>query len=152
MFSVNWRSPLGIDRVSYLSKLGNSQYGTDVVGKQLVPTYILNSRTFSKKNDAVPPTKPEESETETEPLACPLCISSVDVQHGNDDDDDIDIYMFSLQQEPPDTEPLVHWLRSSSADVQHEIDMILKQPLGTEPLAYQLLSSSQKGMLLQVSI
>ena len=45
--------PLGIDRVSSPSALGNSQYGTDIVGKQPVPTYLLNIRTFSKKNDVV---------------------------------------------------------------------------------------------------
>ena len=53
MFSGNWRSPSGIDRVSSPSTLGNIQYGTDVVGEQPVPTYLLNSRTFSKKNDVV---------------------------------------------------------------------------------------------------
>ena len=60
--------------------------------------------------------------------------------------------MYSLQQEPPDTEPLAHWLRSSSADVQHEIDMILQQTLGTEPLAHRLRSRSQEDILLQGSI
>ena len=44
---------MGIDRVSSPSTLGNIQYGTDIVGEHPVPTYILNSRTFSKKNDVV---------------------------------------------------------------------------------------------------
>ena len=53
MFSGNWRSPPGIDRVSSPSKLGNIQYGTNVVGEQPVPRYLINSRTFRKKNDLV---------------------------------------------------------------------------------------------------
>ena len=53
IFSVNWRSPSGIDKVSSTSTLGNSKYGTDVVDEQPVPTYLLNSLTFSKNNDVV---------------------------------------------------------------------------------------------------
>ena len=53
MFSCNWRSPPGINRVSSPSTLVNSQYGTYVVGKQPVSTYLLNSQTFSKKTDVV---------------------------------------------------------------------------------------------------
>ena len=53
MFSGNWRSPSGITRVSSTSTLVNSQYGTDVVGEQAVPMYLLNSRAFSKNNDVV---------------------------------------------------------------------------------------------------
>ena len=44
---------MGIYRISFPTTLGNSQYGTDVVGEQPVPTYLLNSRTLSKKNDVV---------------------------------------------------------------------------------------------------
>ena len=46
-------SPSGIDRVSSPSTLGNNQYGTDVVGERPVPTYLLKSRTYNKKNDVV---------------------------------------------------------------------------------------------------
>ena len=53
IFSGNWRSTLGINRVYSPSTLGNIQYVTDVAGEQPVPTYLLNSRTFSKKNDVV---------------------------------------------------------------------------------------------------
>ena len=74
------------------------------------------------------------------------------MQHDNDNDENIDIDMSSLQQEPHDTEPLAHRLRSGSADVQHEIDMILQQPLGTEPNAHRLHRISQEDMLLQGSI
>ena len=53
--------------------------------------------------ESVPPPEPEESETETEPLARRLRNSSADVQHDNDDDNNIHIDMYSLQQEPPET-------------------------------------------------